>query len=122
MTILLQGDRLYVPELAQLTATEARSFRAAVLAALSPEVRHLELDLSQTRQFDCAGLGALLALRKSLLRLSPPASLSLRNPSPQVLRLLQLTRTDQLLSCPRSEDCLTTGFPPHHAPARPRRA
>ena len=103
MKFIGRDDALSVSEIGQLTVAEANAFRSAVEAALRPELRRVDLDLSQTERLDCAGLGMLLALRQSLLQRLPPATLSLLHLTLSVQRLLQLTRTDELFASPRAE-------------------
>jgi anti-sigma B factor antagonist len=103
MKIDRQNDTLRVSEVSQLDASNALAFRAAVAAALAPGIRNLEIDLAQAECVDCGGLGALVALRKSLLQNHPEATLSLVHLAPPVQRLLQLTRMDRLFTTPSVE-------------------
>lgn len=81
----------------------APAVRAAIEARLGPAVRQVEIELSRTEEIDSAGLGALIALRKSLSQHHAQATLALREPSPSVQRLLQLTQADRLFALPGSE-------------------
>jgi anti-anti-sigma factor len=103
MKVTCREDTLSVSEIEQLTAGETNAFRSAVGAALGPELRHVEIDLSHTERLDCAGLGALLALRETLLHRQPQTTFALLHPSLPVQRLLQLTRTDELFALPHPE-------------------
>src|SRR5579871_869895 len=64
MKFAVRGDTLSVSEIAELAAATAASFQFELAAALSAEVRNIDLDFSQTAFVDCGGLGALIALRK----------------------------------------------------------
>lgn len=103
MKIDRQNDTLRVSDFDQLDAANALAFRATVAAALAPSIQHLEIDLGQTRAVDCGGLGALVALRKSLRQFHPDGTVSLAHLTPPVQRLLQLTRTDRLFQLPSLE-------------------
>jgi anti-anti-sigma factor len=64
MKMLVHGDTLNVSEIRELATATANSFQSELTAALSHEVKHIDLDLSQTTFVDCGGLGALVAIRK----------------------------------------------------------
>jgi anti-anti-sigma factor len=64
MKFATRGDTLSVSEIGELVAGTANVFQSELAAALSADVRNIDLDLSQTAFVDCGGLGALVALRK----------------------------------------------------------
>ena len=80
MKILVHGDTLNVSEIGELATATATSFQSELAAALSQDVRQIDLDLSQTTFVDCGGLGALVALRKKASNGHGPATIRLLNP------------------------------------------
>lgn len=94
MNIEVKGDTLRVSDLQELGASNSKEFRQEIRAALRDGKRHIELDLSHTSYLDSCGIGALLALHKSVTHRK--GVIRLLNPSPPVQQLLELTRMDQL--------------------------
>jgi anti-anti-sigma factor len=84
---------LRVVGVAELTAAHGRRFRKQVLAALHGHTS-VEIDLSPTTAIDCAGVGALIAIRnftherKGVVRLVKPSS--------PVRQLLDLMRAGEI--------------------------
>ena len=64
MKFAMRGDTLSVSEIGELATATANLFQSELSAALSTDVRNIDLDLSQTAFVDCGGLGALVAFRK----------------------------------------------------------
>ncbi len=83
---------LRVRGLREMTAANCNMFRKTVSAALD-EQAEIEIDLSRTTSIDCAGLGALVALR-NLIR-GRNGIVRLMNPSPSTQQLLNLMRAGQ---------------------------
>jgi len=83
-------ETLTVSDLAELTAAQAAALRESVKTALSPEHQCLDVDLSSTRFIDSSGLGALIALNKTMS--AAGGRTRLLRPTPQVLQVLELTR------------------------------
>lgn len=90
---------LRVLGVAELTAAHGRRFRKQVRAELG-EHTLIEIDLSQTTTMDCAGLGALLAIR-NLIR-DRKGVVRLMNPSSRVQQLLDLMRAEQIFEVVKS--------------------
>jgi anti-anti-sigma factor len=85
---------LTVAGFTELTASNSKLFRKRVCAALNGHTV-VEIDLSQTTFMDCAGLGALIAIRN-------PARdrriiVRLVNPTFQVQQLLHVMRAGEIL-------------------------
>jgi anti-anti-sigma factor len=76
----------------ELTAATCKVFRKQVCAALNGHTE-VEIDLSQTTAIDCAGFGALIAIR-NLTR--GRNAVRLINPTSQVQQLLDLMRAGQI--------------------------
>ena len=88
------GDRvLRVMAEAELTAAHSRRFRKQVRAALNGHTS-VEIDLSHTTTLDCAGLGALIAIRN--LARDRKGVVRLVNPGAGVQQLLELMRAGEL--------------------------
>jgi anti-sigma B factor antagonist len=90
MKIQHDGQTLRVSGLTELTAANAANFRDAVRTALSPQVNSLEVDLSESRFLDSSGLGALIALHKSIA--AKHGQMRVLNPTATALQILELTR------------------------------
>jgi len=90
MKIQHQGNTLLISGLTELNAANASGFRDAVRAALTPQITHLDVDLSETRFLDSSGLGALIALHKSVA--ANQGILRILQPTPTAQQILELTR------------------------------
>jgi anti-anti-sigma factor len=86
-------DILTVVGYAELTAANSNRFRKEVCAVLNGH-KVVEIDLSQTTTMDCAGLGALIALRN--LALARKGVVRLMNPTSRLTQLLDLMRAGQI--------------------------
>ena len=105
MKIIRNGKRLRVIDIGELAAGNSGAFQSALTASLGPNVTEIDIDLSKTGFVDCGGVGALVALRKLVLRRSSSAAIRLLNPTSSANKLLQLTRMDRLF--PIEECCCT---------------
>ena len=93
MEITIANEVLTVGGFVELTAANNEQFRNQVCTALNGHTT-IEIDLSLTTVMDCAGLGALIALRK--LASGRNAVVRLVNPSPPLRRLFDWVRAGQL--------------------------
>lgn len=98
MRILQAQDVLTVSDIEQLDAAHSEAFQSAVIAALAPVVKQIDIDLSRTGFIDCGGVGALVALRKRACGCNANATVRLRNARQPVRRLLRLTHADEMFS------------------------
>ena len=73
----------------ELTAANQELFRKQIFTALNGHTT-IEIDLSKTTFMDCAGLGALIALRK--LARARNGDVRLLNPTPTVQLLFDAVR------------------------------
>ncbi len=80
MKIVATDHTLSVSEILELAGATSVSFQSELAAALSADVRQIDLDLSQTAFVDCGGLGALVALRKKASNGHGSATIRLLNP------------------------------------------
>jgi anti-sigma B factor antagonist len=78
----------------ELNATNASPFRDHVRGALLPGHSQIDLDFSTTRFVDSSGLGALIALHKTMSMRK--GRVRVVNPTPQVQQILELTRMHRL--------------------------
>lgn len=85
---------LAVVGFAEMTAANSKLFRKRVCAALNGHTA-VEVDLSQTTYMDCAGLGALIAIRNPAR--GRKIVVRLVNATLQVQQLLHLMRAAQIL-------------------------
>lgn len=100
MNIQPQGNTLAVSDITELNAGNATSFRDQVRAAFAETRNNIDIDLSQTKFVDSAGLGALVALRKTAAE--HKGGVRLINPSPHVQQILELTRLHRVFEIVRS--------------------
>lgn len=93
MKVTIAKEVLSVLGLAELTAANSNGFRKQVCAALNGHTV-VEIDLADTRSMDCAGLGALIAIRN--LTRSRNGAVRLVNPTSPVRQFLDLARATQI--------------------------
>ena len=93
MEATIANEVLTVLGFAELTAVNSSSFRKKVCASLNGHTT-VEIDLSRTTFMDCAGLGALIAVRN----LTRPRNglVRLLNPTAPVRRMLALVGGGQM--------------------------
>jgi anti-anti-sigma factor len=101
------GGVLQVAAFAELTAHNSEQFRQQIRAALNGQTS-IEIDLSRTTFMDCAGLGALIALRHHAR--SRNGVMRLVHPTPAVRQLFDLMRADEVF-----EIVSPAGVSPHGA-------
>ena len=87
------GEVLSVVGFAELTAANCNRFRNEVCAAMNGHTV-VEIDLSRTTTMDCAGLGALIALRNLARRRN--GVVRLMNPTSRLTQLLDLMRAGEI--------------------------
>ena len=116
METLRQDGTLTVTGLRELNVANARMFRSAVAAVLSPDLQRIEIDLSQTRVVDGCGLGAILSLYQTANehRREGAVTIRLLNPGSSVRQMIELTRMHQLFEIVFSHGA------PDNAPSVPK--
>jgi anti-sigma B factor antagonist len=100
MKIQSEGETLTVSGLTELAASNSGLFRDQVRAAITEDHHELEIDLSETTFVDSCGLGALIALHKTLC--SRNGILRLLNPTAPVQQVLELTRMHRIFEIVKS--------------------
>ena len=93
MEIKIASEVLTVGGFAELSAAHSELFRKQVCTALNGHTT-IEIDLSRTTFMDCAGLGALIALRK--FARGRKGAMRLVNPTPIVQQLFDVVRAGQM--------------------------
>jgi anti-anti-sigma factor len=93
---------------AEMTAANSKLFRKRVCAALNGHTK-VEIDLSQTTYMDCAGLGALIAIRNPAR--GRKIGVRLVNATLQVQQLLHIMRAGQILEIVHHRQETTPAFP-----------
>ena len=93
MEIKIASEVLTVGGFAELAAANNELFRKQVCTALNGHTT-IEIDLSRTTFMDCAGLGALIALRKFARGRS--GVMRLMNPSPPLKLLFDAVRAGSM--------------------------
>jgi anti-sigma B factor antagonist len=95
MRLQIQGNTLLATGIAELNATNAIAFRDETRAALTDAIKILDVDLSITSFVDSSGLGALIALHKTMAMRG--GSVRVLRPAPTVQQILELTRLHRVL-------------------------
>ena len=95
MRLQLQGNTLAASGIAELNATNASAFRDETRAALTDAVTTLDVDLSATTFVDSSGLGALIALHKTMAMRG--GAVRIVRPTATVQQILELTRLHRVL-------------------------
>lgn len=85
----------------EMTAANCKQFRTAACAAWKGHT-DVEIDLSETTFIDCAGVGALIAVRN--LTQERKGVARLMNPTSSVQQMLDFTRTAQLFDIVNTPD------------------
>lgn len=94
-----------------LSARNARLFRSAVCAAITPDLESIEIDLSQTASVDSGGLAALVSIYETAQARNRNGGVAVRllHPQPPVQQMFELTRAHHLfeiiLPNGKSPDC-----------------
>lgn len=99
---------LTVAGFTELTASNSKLFRKRVCAALNGHTV-VEIDLSQTTFMDCAGLGALIAIRNPAR--DRKIVVRLVNPTSRVQQLLHIMRAGQVLEIINRPDVTMPSIP-----------
>lgn len=108
MKFSVHGDTLNVSEISELATATANSFQSELGAALSANVRNIDLDLSQTVFVDCGGLGALVAIRKKASNGDGTATIRLLNAPKPLQQMVTLMKMNGVFSI---ETSLTAKIP-----------
>jgi anti-sigma B factor antagonist len=96
VTIQCDGENLRIAGIAELALANSAAIRRQLLAALPAGVKSVVIDLSQTDFMDCAGLGALVSLRKAARNRRNGVELKLLNPPPPIQQIFRLTKMDRI--------------------------
>ena len=94
MKLSTNGDTLLVFGLTQLAAANAAEVRDKIRAELKEDHALLKIDFSQIEVLDSSGLGALIALQKTLA--SQNGRVQLYHPNSTSQQILELTRLHRI--------------------------
>jgi len=100
MKTQVQGETLQISDVTELGAANSNTFLREARAALTPQQKNIDVDLSQTTFLDSCGLGTLVALYKTAC--SRNGSIRLVNPTPTAQQLLELTRMHRIFQIVRN--------------------
>lgn len=89
-----EGPTLRIRGVTELNASNAAAFRDHIRAALQPQHQRLDLDFSELRFIDSSGLGAMIALHKSMV--TRQGHVRILGAQPQVQQVLELTRMHRI--------------------------
>jgi anti-sigma B factor antagonist len=88
------GDTLRISDIKELGAANFNAFRDWVRSNYEQSHRDIEIDLSETKFIDSCGLGALIALHKTVC--TRKGMLRLVNPQQPVRQMLELTQMHRI--------------------------
>lgn len=88
-----------ISDLPALNASTAPALRDDARAGLKSEHSTMDIDMSSTRFLDSSGLGALIALQKTMVQRG--GALRVVNPSATVQQIMELTRLHRVLEIVR---------------------
>ena len=94
MKISRSGNTLSVSGIKELATVAASSLRSELNPFLPPDVRQIDMDLSETDFVDCGGLGALVALRNRAGLAGEHVTIRLLNPPLPLQRMVSLLHLD----------------------------
>ena len=94
MKMQIQGESLRITDIKELGTANSNQFRDQARAALTPEQKNIDVDLSRTLFLDSCGLGALISLHKTTCNRN--GMVRLLNPTPPVKQILELTRMHRI--------------------------
>jgi anti-sigma B factor antagonist len=100
MKIESKGETLTVTGISELAANNAAQVRDDVRQALTDDHTAIAVDLSLTSFLDSSGLGALIALHKTMV--SKGGVVRLVNPTQVTEQVLELTRMHRIFEIVRS--------------------
>jgi anti-anti-sigma factor len=112
MEIKTVNEILTVGGFAELTVANNEQFRKAVCTALNGHTT-MDIDLSRTTFMDCAGLGALIALRK--FAHGRNGVMRLVNPTPIVQQLFDVVRAGRMFEIVNNRPTADPWFASHSA-------
>ena len=93
------SDRIVIKGIKELTAANAGSVKEDVRSRIRPEHEVLDIDMSEVRILDSSGLGTLISLHKVMCQQN--GLVRIKNPTPIVEQVLELTRLHRLLEITR---------------------
>jgi anti-sigma B factor antagonist len=103
MKIHDNGEVLTVSNIKELAAGNSDSFREEVRAALPPQIKAIDIDLSDTDFVDSCGLGALISVYKLVNNSSGSIPVRLMNPAPSIQQIFELTRLHKIFEIVKTE-------------------
>lgn len=104
MKILQQDGTLNASKIDQLGAMNADYFRDEMQAAMSADLRAIEVDFSDISFVDSHGLGALLTVHRTACSRHGAVPLRVLNPQPSVQQILELTRLHRIFEIVKRPD------------------
>jgi anti-sigma B factor antagonist len=90
----MQGETLRITNLTELGSANSNDVRDRARSALTATQKNIDIDLSEITLLDSCGLGMLISLHKTTC--SRRGNLRIFNPTPGVLRILELTRLHRI--------------------------
>lgn len=90
MRMHCQDKTLALSGITELSGANSAALRDEARAALRSELTTIDVDLSQTRFVDSSGLGALIALHKTMC--ARGGNVRIIDPTPSVQQVLEMTR------------------------------
>lgn len=100
MKLQHNASTILVTDLTELNGPNAGVFRDTTRAAITNATTTVDVDLSLTRFLDSSGLGALIALQKTLA--ARHGNVRILNPSATAQQILELTRLHRVFEIVRT--------------------
>jgi len=95
-----EANTLTLSNIPELNILNSAAFRDEARAALREGLTTLDIDLSQTRMVDSSGLGALIALHKTMC--ARGGAVRILRPNPMVHQVMELTRLHRVFEIIKS--------------------
>lgn len=115
MRMHCQDKTLALGGITELNGANSGALRDEARAALTSEVATIDVDLSQTRFVDSSGLGALIALHKTMC--ARGGNVRIIDPTPSAQQILELTRLHRVFEIVKTNSPPCAPDPGGHLPS-----
>lgn len=92
--VFQSGDKALVRMTGKVVLDECDRIKSTIIPLISPQIKHINLDLSGVEFIDSAGLGAMVGVKVTSNK--HKARLALLNPSKEVANILMVSKLDSI--------------------------